>query len=179
MEIVIVLAMIALIIAAIFPAMGQYKSRGRDVSRIANVKDLSANFQNYARSNSNYPNNTNQTGATSYCVSDVFTWHDAPPGFPDRLYTQLWGTKALLKDPELANTRIGLCTLMGSYLYARLQGEWEYAVLAARMELQTTWANYANTTNLTNSGYIDDMVQSRPLDKNGNDVDKIFLIITN
>jgi hypothetical protein len=47
------------------------------------------------------------------------------------------------------------------------------------MELQTTGANYTNTTNLTDSGAIDDMIQSHPLDKNGNDPDKIFLIITN
>lgn len=173
------MAMVALLIAAIFPAMWVYKSRGRDVARIANIKDLSSNFQGYARVHSNYPNNTNQTWTTSYCVSDIFTWSDWPPEFPDRLYTQLWWIKGLLKDPELANTRIGLCTRMGSYLYARLQGEGEYAVLAARMELQTTGANYTNTTNLTDSGSIDDMIQSRPLDKNGNDTDKIFLIITN
>jgi type II secretory pathway pseudopilin PulG len=89
MEIIIVMAMVALLIAAIFPAMGLYKARGRDVARLANIKDLSSNFQGYARVHSNYPNNTNQTGATSYCVSDIFTWDDGLPEFSDRFYTQL------------------------------------------------------------------------------------------
>ena len=83
------MAMVALLIAAIFPAMGVYKSRGRDVARIANIKNLSSNFQSYARAHSNYPNNMNQSGTTSYCISDIFSWEDGPPEFPDRLYTQL------------------------------------------------------------------------------------------
>lgn len=77
------------------------------------------------------------------------------------------------------NINIGLCNQTGSYLYARLQKETSYGVLAARMERQTTGANYASPLRLTQSAYIDEMMRAQPLDKNGNDDDKIFLIITN
>ena len=47
------------------------------------------------------------------------------------------------------------------------------------MERQTTGANYTFTDRLTNPVYINEMVTARPLDKNIEDTDKIYLIITN
>jgi hypothetical protein len=63
--------------------------------------------------------------------------------------------------------------------------ETSYSVLAARMERQTTGANYTypdtgtQETQLKDPMYIDAMVKAQPIDKNSNDVNKIFLIITN
>ena len=47
------------------------------------------------------------------------------------------------------------------------------------MERQTTGANYTYPLRLTNDAYINEMLKTRPLDKSGDDTDKIFLIITN
>jgi hypothetical protein len=69
--------------------MSGYYARGRDVARISDIKALSAAFQNYARTNSIYPNNINKDGDTSYCISDIRSWDDALPQFKDRQYSQL------------------------------------------------------------------------------------------
>ena len=71
-ELMIVIAIIAIIAAAIYPAMSGYYARGRDTARLSDIKSLSANFQSYSRTYTTYPNNTNTLGTTtSYCVSDM------------------------------------------------------------------------------------------------------------
>jgi hypothetical protein len=47
------------------------------------------------------------------------------------------------------------------------------------MENQATGANYKVTANLTNPGAIDLLLKTQPLDKSGDDPDKIYLLITN
>ncbi len=179
-ELMIVIAIIAIIAGAIYPAMSGYYARGRDTGRLSDIKALSANFQSYSRIYTTYPNNTNTLGTTtSYCVSDMRWWGDAVASIKDKQFSQLGGTGALVGDPMATNTWLWLCTQTGSYFYARLQQETSYAVLAARMERQTTWANYTTPLRLSNPAYINEMVTARPLDKSGDDVDKIFLIITN
>lgn len=64
----------------------------------------------------------------------------------------------------------------GSYFYNSLN---EYGLVAARMEIQTTGANYKTMADLLDTAKINAMATAIPLDKNDEDPDKIFLIITN
>ena len=86
--------------------------------------------------------------------------------------------------PFSTNASLG-CEKTGSYQYARVNKETSYSVLVARMERQTTGANYtypdtgAQESQLITPAYIDTMLRAQPLDKSGDDVNKIFLIITN
>ncbi len=178
-ELMIVLAIIGLIAWALFPTITSYISRGRDVTRISDIKELSARFQNYMHDWEAYPDNTNSFGVTSYCVTDVMLWDNATSSIIDRQYQILGGRAALRVDPTSNNPNIWLCTLNGSYFYSRIDRNWSFAVLAARMENQTTWANWTGALLMTSSWYIDDMQKSAPLDKSANDPDKIFLLITN
>ncbi len=77
----IVIAIIGIIAAALFPQMSFYYARGRDAARILHIKDLSTVFQNYSRLYNTYPDTTNFLTVTSQCVSDIFTWTDAPPQY--------------------------------------------------------------------------------------------------
>jgi hypothetical protein len=96
----------------------------------------------------------------------------------------------LRSDPMATNTPFSPtpttgCNKVGSYQYARIDKETSYSVLAARMERQTTGANYtypdtgSQYTQLKDVNYIDTMLRAQPLDKSGDDENKIFLIITN
>ena len=88
-EIMIVLALIGIIAAALFPTITSYINRGRDVTRISDIKTLSARFQNYMHDTESYPNNTNSIGVTSYCLNDVMLWENAISTFPDKQYSLL------------------------------------------------------------------------------------------
>jgi prepilin-type N-terminal cleavage/methylation domain-containing protein len=70
-ELMIVIAIIGILAASIYPAASGYYARGRDTARLSDIKALSANFQNYSRTNSTYPSNTNVASTTSYCISDM------------------------------------------------------------------------------------------------------------
>jgi prepilin-type N-terminal cleavage/methylation domain-containing protein len=105
-ELMIVVAIVSIIAAAIYPAMSGYYARGRDVGRISDIKDISARFQEYTRTNSIYPSNISKDGDTSYCVSTIRGWVDAVAGFRDKQFSQLGGTGALHSDPALSNTSI-------------------------------------------------------------------------
>lgn len=178
-EIMIVLAIIGIIAGALFPQISSYINRGRDVTRLSDIKTLSAKFQNYMHDTESYPNNQNKDWVISNCLSDVMLWENAISTFPDKQYSLLGGTGALLKDPTSTNPSIGPCWIDGSYFYSRIDRNGSYGVLAARMENQTTGANWTGAFLMTNSGYIDDMQRSGPLDKHGNDADKLFILITN
>ncbi len=179
-ELMIVVSIIWLLAFVLFPKLSAYYSRGRDAQRLANIKELSQNFQNYVVNNATYPSNTG-TLATSYCISDIFTWPDAVASIAEKQYTKLGGVwRALKTDPVPGNQNIGICTLPGSYFYARLQYEAvDYAVLAARMELQTTGANYTWAMNLHLPAYVPDLLLAKPLDKEWDDTDRIYVLITN
>lgn len=47
------------------------------------------------------------------------------------------------------------------------------------MERQTTGANFSDAVKLSNPGYLDEILRAQPLDKSGDDLDKLFLIVTN
>lgn len=78
----------------------------------------------------------------SFCVTDIYGWSDALPQFKDKQYSGLSAISPLKMDPIVAHPAIqpiaGNCALDGSYFYARLDKESSYAVVAARMERQTT-----------------------------------------
>ncbi len=183
-ELMIVIAIIWLLTGALYPQMTGYLARGRDTARISDIKELSSKFQNYTITNGTYPSNTNAAWTlTRYCVNDVFIWPDAVGSTPlakSKKFTQLWGTGAVKRDPQKTNTNIGLCTATGSYFYSQLP-LWgiTYGVVAARMERQTTGANYTFPLRLNMPVYINAMKQAQPLSKSGSDIDKIFLLITN
>lgn len=88
-ELMIVIAIIGILGTALFPQMTAYYARGRDTARISDIKSLSTIFQNYSRTNSTYPSNTNKDGDTSYCISDMSSWEDAQTQFKDKQYSQL------------------------------------------------------------------------------------------
>ncbi len=83
------------------------------------------------------------------------------------------------QDPTSTNDSIGDCNINGSYYYARVSRETDYAVLAARMELPTTGANWSGATNLKDSGSITLMLQDIPLPHTNNYPDTFFVLATN
>ncbi len=179
-ELMIVMAIIAILVVAITPQLTAYYARGRDVERLSDIKLISSKLQDYNRIYGIYPSNTDTLGTTtSYCISDIRSWTDALPQIRDKQFTQLGGTGILHNDSKAANPSIGACTKPGSYFYAQLTKETSYGVIAARMERQTTGANYNNPIRLSQNAYIDEMVTTKPLDKNIEDIDKIYLLITN
>lgn len=155
-----------------------YYSRWRDVTRLSDIKYLSAKFQDYTRIMNVYPRNNSGLNV-SYCTSDIFLWPDALPQFKDMQFSLLWNEKWLKKDPLIAQWSIWSCAQMWSYFYGRVQKETDYAVIAARMENVTTGANWSRSDRLLSSWYIDQMVQAKPLDKNASDSDKLFILVTN
>jgi hypothetical protein len=141
---------------------------------------MSSKFQDYNRVYGVYPSNTDTLWTTtSYCLSDIRSWTDALPQIRDKQFSQLGGTGAIHNDAKAGNPSIGVCLKPGSYFYAQLLGNTSYGVLAARMERQTTGANYNNPIRLSQNTYINEMVTTRSLEKNIEDTDKIYLIITN
>ncbi len=178
-ELMIVIAIIWMLWAYLYPQMSRYHSRGRDVVRISDIKDLSVIFQNYIHYNQIYPSNTNKDSITSYCISDIMLWDNAIATTTEKQYTFLGWTGALRKDPTSYNPWLSPCAIAWSYYYSRVDKETGYAILAARMENQTTGANWTGAIWMTQSGYIDAMQQTKPLDITQNDTDKIFLLITN
>lgn len=178
LELMIVLAIFGIMIAAIYPQMMFYYARWRDVARVSNIKELSTLIQEYSRTNDTYPSTTNTLTVTSQCFSEIITWSDALPQFKDKQFSQL-KANPVSKNKDPWNNIFGpaiYCDQPGSYFYNSLN---EYGLIAARMEIQTTWANYNTMADLLLPAKINDMVTAVPLDKDDEDLDKIFLIITN
>jgi prepilin-type N-terminal cleavage/methylation domain-containing protein len=178
-ELMIVIAIIGILAATLYPTMLGYMSRGRDVVRISDIKELSAKYQEYTHVNQFYPDNTNKDGITSFCISELMLWEDAVATFPAKQYTRLWWIGSLRKDATINNLHIGLCPIDWSYFYARVMKETDYAVIVARMENQTTGANWGTWILLTDSGSIDEMIWWKPLNMNSIYTDKLFVLVTN
>lgn len=89
LEIMIVLAILGIMVAAIYPQMMFYYARGRDVARISDIKGLSNVIQDYSRTNGAYPSTTNTLAVTSQCFSQIITWTNALPQFKDKQFSQL------------------------------------------------------------------------------------------
>ncbi len=109
-EIMIVIAIIGILVAAIAPQMTAYYARGRDVERLSDIKTMSSKFQDYSRVYGVYPSNVDTLGTTtSYCISDIRSWTDALPQIRDKQFSQLGGTGALHNDAKAGNPNIGVC----------------------------------------------------------------------
>jgi type II secretory pathway pseudopilin PulG len=85
----VVLALIGILAGSLFPQVSSYISRGRDISRLSDIKVLSAKFQNYMHDAESYPNNTNKDGVTSYCLSEIMLWENAVALYVDKQYSLL------------------------------------------------------------------------------------------
>lgn len=88
-ELMIVIAIMGILGASIYPNVVSYLSRGRDVIRISDIKYLSAKFQEYSQLSDTYPDNTNKDGLTSYCINDILSWENALSIFPAKQYSLL------------------------------------------------------------------------------------------
>jgi prepilin-type N-terminal cleavage/methylation domain-containing protein len=109
LELMIVIAIIGIIAAVLYPQLTGYYSRGRDAVRITDIKRLSATMQTYARNNSIYPANQNfDDSITSYCTSDIYGWQDANTR-KDKLFSSLGGTGSMPKDPLGSHPNLGTC----------------------------------------------------------------------
>jgi prepilin-type N-terminal cleavage/methylation domain-containing protein len=138
-ELMVVMSILGILIAAIAPKFTAYLERGRDVQRLSDIKSMSAKFQDYNRIYGTYPSNIDASALiTSRCISDIRTWTSAVAQIRDKQFAQLGGTGSLRSDPKSTNPSIGICTRPGSYFYAQLTSTTSYGVLAARMERQTT-----------------------------------------
>lgn len=178
-ELMIVIAIIGILVVALYPYLTNYIGRGRDVTRLSDIKELSAKFQEYVHVNEIMPDNTNQNGVTSYCISDIMLWDNATSIFPARQYATFWWTGGLRKDPMSNHKQIADCSIDWSYYYARVLKDTYYAVLAARMETQTAGSNWTGTTNMKDSGSINAIVQNNQLDKLGTYPDQFFVLAVN
>ena len=178
LELLVVISIIGIMAAALFPQMSFYFARGRDVARISDVKTLSAKFQEYSRINTTYPATENAAGtASGNCISEIVSWTDALPQFKDKQFSQLWGSGTEVRDPMNRVFWVWYCDVAWSYFYNNLAST--HGVVAARMEIQTTWANYSDMPDLLDTNMIDKMVKAQPLDKNWTFTDYVFLIATN
>ncbi len=69
----IVMAIIGILAAAIYPAIARYLASARDVNRMTQIRTIAGIFQVYRNVNEVLPDNS--SGAmTTYCVSDIFSW---------------------------------------------------------------------------------------------------------
>lgn len=59
-ELMIVIAIIGILAAALFPSMTSYLKRSRDTARIANLKDITSALGAYYADKENYPDTSNQ-----------------------------------------------------------------------------------------------------------------------
>lgn len=177
LELMVVMAIIGIIAAALFPQMSFYYARGRDVARISDAKSMSSIMVEYSRLFTTYPSTTSSLGVNSNCISDMFTWTDAVLTIKDKQFSQLSRGWQLKTDPTNRVFGVWYCAVPGSYFYNLLN--WTHGVVAARMEIQTTGANYNTIADLLDDTKIDDLIKAKPLDKNVNDPDKLFTVITN
>lgn len=177
LELVVVISIIGIMAAALFPQMSFYFARGRDVARISDIKTLSAKFQEYSRINLTYPATEDKDGNPSNCATNIFSWADALPQFKDKQFTQLWWSGTSTRDPTNHIFWTWYCTMEWSYFYNNLA--WTHGVVAARMEIQTTGANYSDMPDLLLPSKIDNLIKAQPLDKNSTFTDFIFIITTN
>ena len=68
----IVVSIIGILAAAIYPFAASFLARARDTNRVMDVKSLAGVFQVYRNVNEVFPDNS--SGATSYCTSDILSW---------------------------------------------------------------------------------------------------------
>ena len=134
-ELMIVIAIIGILAASLFPLMTGYLERSRDAGRIAALNNVKAVMQTYyADNNGAYPSAVN-----TYCLSNSSGSNVAVNG--------MFSAKKAPLDPQTANKAIR-CDQNGSYGYAITAGGTAY-VLWSNMENKGK-ANYESVTFSTN-----------------------------
>jgi len=121
-ELMIVIAIIGILAASLFPLMSGYLERSRDAGRIAalnNVKSVLQTF--YADNNGLYP-----APASANCLSN------ASGTTSSTAFNGLFAAKVAPTDPQ-STTATPPCTVWGSYGYAVINNSGSYA-LWARIE---------------------------------------------
>ena len=69
-ELMIVIAIIGILAAALFPSLTSYLARGRDTSRVSAIKEISTGIAAFNVDKSTFPGGTNNAGAGAFeCVS--------------------------------------------------------------------------------------------------------------
>lgn len=146
MEIIIVVSIIGILAAAIFPFAQSYLSRARDVNRVTDVRSLAWVFQVYRNVNESLPDNS--VGSGTYCTSTILSWSNGV--WRDRQYEELSKNFVLMPKEKIIRTPISPCSQTGSYIYNRLIDATanQYGIIAAQLETNS------NTTYLTGSDFI-------------------------
>ena len=122
-ELMIVIAIIGILAASLFPLMTGYLERSRDAGRIAALNNIKSVLQTYyADYNGSYP-----TPLTSGCLSN-----SGGTGYPDTKFTDLFSAKKVPTDPRTTSVATP-CTQTGAYGYQIINNSGSYA-LWAKME---------------------------------------------
>ena len=152
-EIMIVVSIIGILAAAIFPFAYSFLARARDTNRVTDVKSLAGVFQVYRNVNEVFPENF--SGSISYCTSEILSWPNRTGR--DHQYEELGKNFSLIPRDKLFDSPTYPCAQSGSYIYSRLTDASliQYGIVAARMETNNTvnyltWADFTNTTHLLN-----------------------------
>ncbi len=145
-EIIIVVSIISILAAAIFPFAQSYLARARDVNRVTDIRSLAGVFQVYRNVNETLPDNT--IGSGTYCTSTILSWSNWV--WRDRQYEELSKNFVLVPNEKIIRTPISPCSQTGSYIYNRLIDATanQYGVVAAQLETNS------NTTYLTGTDFI-------------------------
>lgn len=151
-EIIIVVSIIGILAAAIFPFAQSYIARARDVNRVTDVRSIAWVFQVYRNVNETLPDNF--SWSSNYCVSTIFTWTNGAGR--ERQYEELSKNFVVLPREKILTTPLNPCSQTGSYLYNRLIDATanQYWVIAAKLETDSnitylTWADFINATKIS------------------------------
>ena len=150
-EIIIVVSIIGILAAAIYPFAFSFLARARDTTRVTDIRSLAGVFQVYRNVNEVFPENF--SGSVSYCTSDLLSWPNRTG--KDHQYEELGKNFPLIPRDKLFDSPTFPCSQSGSYIYSRLidASSVQYAIVAARMETNNTvtyltGSDFTNTTNL-------------------------------
>jgi prepilin-type N-terminal cleavage/methylation domain-containing protein len=100
-ELMIVIAIIGILAAALFPSLTSYLARGRDTSRAAGIKEISTGIAGYNVDTSSFPTGSGTCTTAANCCADPVVLAKYIPKFP--------------KDP-VASSQI-TCGQAGGYGY--------------------------------------------------------------
>ncbi len=89
-ELMIVIAIIGILAAALFPSLTSYLARGRDTSRVAGIKEISTGIAAFNVDQSSFPRGLNNVGpALAECVGATYLSGYVPKLPVDPIKTRL------------------------------------------------------------------------------------------
>ncbi len=122
-ELMIVLAIIGILAAALFPQMTGFLERARDTGRIADLNNSKANIQTFNAEQARYPQPAD-TVDTGNCFSTVDG--DNPN---DTFFQQMYTKRKIPTDPQASRTTTP-CANAGSYGYKYVDNGVNYMLWA-------------------------------------------------